>query len=441
MANVLQLKRGTSTPGSIFYEGEPIYDHSAEILYVGDTGGSGSGSGSPVASAGQYAGIASFFTAAGAGQSSLIRLYEDSDNGTNYVELKAPALSSNVSFFLPSVDGTDGQILTTDGNGNLAFESAASSSFDLAADSGSNDTFNTGETLTFTGGEGIDTAVSDNTITISGEDASDSNKGIASFDSGDFVVTSGAVAIGDTFVNTVTTDSGVLTPSSHGFSVLGGEGMNVTHSETTVTVAGEDASDTNKGIASFDSGDFSVSSGTVTLADSTNGAVLAISGTANEVEVSRSNGTVTIGLPDDVTIGQDLTVTRDLTVSGNLNVVGTAVTFSAETVKVEDRVMELGLVDGAAPSGATTWDLGVLFNYHSGSAKKSGVVWLDNQFIGIASAITESSGSGTADPQVTINTFAPIAASDLYLGGTASSNLIIDSNGAAQNLSFDGGTY
>jgi hypothetical protein len=511
MANVLQLKRGTSTPGSIFYEGEPIYDHSAEILYVGDTGGSGSGSGSPVASAGQYAGIASFFTAAGAGQSSLIRLYEDSDNGTNYVELKAPALSSNVSFFLPSVDGTDGQILTTDGNGNLAFESAASSSFDLAADSGSNDTFNTGETLTFTGGEGIDTAVSDNTITISGEDATDSNKGIASFnsgdfvvtsgavaigdtfvntvttdsgaltpsshglsilggegmdvthtgttvtvagedatdankgiasfDSGDFVVTSGAVAIGDTFVNTVTTDSGVLTPSSHGFSVLGGEGMNVTHSETTVTVAGEDASDTNKGIASFDSGDFSVSSGAVTLADSTNGAVLAISGTANEVEVSRSNGTVTIGLPDDVTIGQDLTVTRDLTVSGNLNVVGTAVTFSAETVKVEDRVMELGLVDGAAPSGATTWDLGVLFNYHSGSAKKSGVVWLDNQFIGIASAITESSGSGTADPQVTINTFAPIAASDLYLGGTASSNLIIDSNGAAQNLSFDGGTY
>ena len=36
----------------------------------------------------------------------------------------------------------------------------------LSADSGSNDTFNTGETLTFTGGDGIDTTVSDNTITI-----------------------------------------------------------------------------------------------------------------------------------------------------------------------------------------------------------------------------------------------------------------------------------
>ena len=41
-----------------------------------------------------------------------------------------------------------------------------SSSFTLSADSGSNDTFTTGGTLTFTGGTGIDTTVSDDTITI-----------------------------------------------------------------------------------------------------------------------------------------------------------------------------------------------------------------------------------------------------------------------------------
>ena len=40
-----------------------------------------------------------------------------------------------------------------------------SSSFTLAADSGVSDTFTTGQTLTFTGGTGIDTTVSDNTIT------------------------------------------------------------------------------------------------------------------------------------------------------------------------------------------------------------------------------------------------------------------------------------
>ncbi len=51
------------------------------------------------------------------------------------------------------------------------------------------------ESLTLAGGEGIDTVGSGNTVTISGEDASTSNKGVASFSSDNFAVSSGAVTI------------------------------------------------------------------------------------------------------------------------------------------------------------------------------------------------------------------------------------------------------
>jgi hypothetical protein len=53
---------------------------------------------------------------------SNIKLYEDTDNGTNYVAFKAPdTIAANVTWTLPSADGTNTQVLQTNGSGVLSF--------------------------------------------------------------------------------------------------------------------------------------------------------------------------------------------------------------------------------------------------------------------------------------------------------------------------------
>jgi hypothetical protein len=112
----------------------------------------------------------------------------------------------------------------------------------------------TAGTITFSGSNGINIVASGNSVGVAGVDATTTTKGVASFAAADFDVAAGAVTLEDTVVKTVTTDSGALTPSNHGFSILGGEGMDVTHTGTTVTIAGEDATTTNKGIVELATG-------------------------------------------------------------------------------------------------------------------------------------------------------------------------------------------
>lgn len=114
-------------------------------------------------------------------------------------------------------------------------------------------------------------------------------------------------------------------------------------------------------------------------------------------------------------------------------------------MNVEDRTIELGIVDGSAPSTATTWDLGVLFNYNSSGAKKSGVVWehTSSRFI-FASQLSDGGGTDNNSPQISFTSYAPIEIEALWVNDCAGQNQVIscsDGERFLENITVDAGSF
>jgi hypothetical protein len=161
---------------------------------------------------------------------------------------------------------------------------------------------------------------------------------------------------------------------------VGGEGIDTTYasdgSNHTITIDGEDATTTNKGVASFATADFTVTSGAVSIKNvdlgtqTTGDYVANIQGTTNEVTVSPTSGegtTVTIGLPDDVTI------TNNLSVGGNLNVTGTINSVNTTQVNIVDNKINLN----TDFTGTPTVDAGI--RVERGDSVDVEILWREAQ--------------------------------------------------------------
>ena len=93
------------------------------------------------------------------------------------------------------------------------------------------------------------------------------------------------------------------------------------------------------------------SNGQLIIGGSDGPAAATISGTSNEVTVTNGANSITLSLPDDVTIGQDLTVTRNLT---NASAVGDSHITGSMTGSFTGDGSGLSGVAGSFPSTAET---------------------------------------------------------------------------------------
>ena len=379
--------------------------------------------------------------------------FRDADN-SNYVALKAAnTIGSNVSFVLPSSDGSNGHVLKTDGSGNLSFGTAVPSGVDVTANNSTDETifpvFVDGQT----GEQGLETDSgftynpSSGTLTatifvgaLTGNSSSATalanarTIGGVSFDGTANINLPGVNASGnqDTSGNAATATALATARTIHGVSFDGS--ANIDLSEVIQdTVGAMVSSNTESGISvSYEDGDgtldFSVSGitssmitdGTIATADIaddaiTNAKIADNAVTADQISVS-GNGTS----------GQALTSDGDGTFSF------TTITGNAYDLEVPDNTTAIRLAQtaGGSDTDSITLNAGTGISFStSGSAitvtnSSVSAITSDGSSPSLASGISASEirsliGAGTSSNSGTVTS---VATGNGLSGGTITSS-------------------
>jgi len=414
MATVIQIKRSTGSAApavSDLSEGELAYvqdrsnDGASAKLYIESVDSLGAAAIHEVGGKyytdildGAKATPSNLKVGNGATAGASVQLLEDSDNGTNFVALKAAdTLSASTTFTLPTADGSANQVIGTDGSGNLSFLSTTST---LAGATDSDITSPTGgQLLVHDGSNSFDN------VSLSGD--------VTMASSGAVTIASNAVQVGniDFFVDedNMASDSAVKVPSQQSVKA---------YVDSQVTAQDLDlAGDSGTGAVDLDSQSITFTGGTgVTTSVSGQAATFAIGQavattsnvTFNDVDV---DGTLT---SDDIT-STNISVAGNATITGNLTVSGTTTTVDSTTVSIADPVFEIG--DDASDDNL---DRGIKFKYNDGAAKL-GFFGMDEntQKFTALKAATDSSSTFTGTAMDAV--FGGLEATGLALSGSITS--------------------
>jgi hypothetical protein len=299
--------------------------------------------------------------------------------------------------------------------------------FTIADDSSTTSTITQNDTLRLLGGTGISSTVSGDQVTFAIDNTVTTNDGIQTLTNKTLttpiissISNSGTLTLPtstDTLVGRATTDTLTNKTINSASNTITITEANISDLGAYITASSSDTL-TNKIINASQLVDGSVTNAklansSITIADNTSttttiglGETLKINGTANEIETTISGDTITIGLPDDVTVANNLTIT------GNLTVNGTTTTISTTNTVASDTLFELG--NGTTGSPAN--DSGIIIERGD----------QDNAFIGFDESAdkfivgtTTATGASTGNLTITTGTLvANLEATTATLGGS-----------------------
>ena len=157
-------------------------------------------------------------------------------------------------------------------------------------------------------------------------------------------------------------------------------------------------------------------------------------------DIKASDGTTAITLSNST---GDVALANDVTINGSLFVKGTTTEVNTETLKVEDSLIEIGLINSGgslvAPTSDLNIDVGVIFHYYTSTAKKAGVYWDDS-----VSRVVVSSDLSESSSVITSSAYAALEVGSLWVNDCAGTSQVISCTGSErflENITVDGGVF